>query len=46
MADKNKDVEMNGEDFSKDVTTNEDGTGTNGTNGNADGQSNARDDDR
>ncbi|XP_011212894.1 PREDICTED: RNA-binding protein squid isoform X1 [Bactrocera latifrons] len=49
MADsKNNDVEMNGEDFSKDVTTseNENGTGTNGTNGNADGQSNARDDDR
>ncbi|XP_017483861.1 PREDICTED: RNA-binding protein squid isoform X3 [Rhagoletis zephyria] len=46
MADKNNDVEMNGEDFSKDVTTNDDGTGTNGTNGNAEGQSNARDDDR
>ncbi|XP_053945008.1 RNA-binding protein squid isoform X2 [Anastrepha obliqua] len=49
MADsKNNDVEMNGEDFSKDVTTNENekSTGTNGTNGNAEGQSNARDDDR
>ncbi|XP_036324035.1 RNA-binding protein squid isoform X3 [Rhagoletis pomonella] len=46
MADKNNDVEMNGEDFSKDVTTNDDGTGTNGTNGNGEGQSNARDDDR
>lgn len=49
MADsKNNDVEMNGEDFSKDVTTseNENGTGINGTNGNVDGQSNVRDDDR
>ena len=42
MADKN-DCEMNGEDFSQDVSANEENGGTNATNGEA---TNARDDDR
>lgn len=40
MADKNNDCEMNGEDFSQDVSTNEENGGTNGD------ATNARDDDR
>lgn len=48
MADnKNQDCEMNGEDFSQDVSANneKENGGTAGTNGNAN-ETNARDDDR
>lgn len=46
MADnKNQDCEMNGEDFSQDVSANEKENGGTGTNGNAN-DTNARDDDR